>query len=218
MTSALAVLGGPRDLWPANFKSLFTKNRYFLIGVDRGSLRILEAGFQPRLALGDFDSLSQKELGQVEAACPELRYANRVKDDTDSEMMLKAALIDYGIEELTIIGAGGGRLDHSLVNLLAVCEPRFLQYAEKITFVDRQNEVHFMRPGKHFFRQKAGYGYFGVGNLLPVKGLCIQNAKYPLSPSDYDYPHMWSSNEFVSENEVVVSLAKGLGVFIYSRV
>jgi thiamine pyrophosphokinase len=216
MTSALAVLGGPRDLWPANFKSLFTKNRDFLIGVDRGSLRILEAGFEPRLALGDFDSLTKKELGQVEAACPELRYANPVKDDTDSEMMLKAALVDYGIDELTIIGAGGGRLDHSLVNLFALCEPRFLKLAERVVFVDRQNEMHFMRPGPHVFKEKEEYSYFGVGNLLPVKGLSIKKARYPLSPSDYAYPHMWSSNEFVGP-DVTVSLEKGLGVFIYSR-
>lgn len=216
MTSALAVLGGPQSLWPVNFKSLFTKNRDFLIGVDRGSLRILEAGFRPRLSLGDFDSLTKKELGQVEAACPELRYANPVKDDTDSEMMLKAALLDYGIDELTIIGAGGGRLDHSLVNLLAVCEPRFLPYAEKITFVDRQNELHFLLPGKHVFRKKAGFDYFGVGNLLPVKGLSIKKARYPLKATDYDYPRMWSSNEFVRQ-DVTVSLEKGLGVFIYSR-
>lgn len=217
MARALAVLGGPQDLWPQNFKSLFEQNRDFLIGVDRGSLRIVEEGFKPRLALGDFDSMSKSELAKVEQSCPELRYSNPVKDDTDSELMLEAALLDYGIDDLTVIGALGGRLDHSLVNLLALCEPRFLKMAEKVTLVDKQNEVHFLLPGEHVLKEKPGYSYFGVGNLLPVEGLTIQGARYELASSDFAYPKMWSSNEFVPGQSVTISLQKGLALVVYSR-
>lgn len=217
MARALAVLGGPQDLWPHNFKSLFEQNRDFLIGVDRGSLRICEAGFRPRLALGDFDSMSKDELAKVEQNCPELRYSNPVKDDTDSELMLAAALLDYKIDELTVIGALGGRLDHSLVNLLALCEPRFLQMAEKVTLLYKQNEVHFLLPGDHVLHAKPGSSYLGVGNLLPVEGLTIKGARYELASSNYSYPKMWSSNEFVAGQSVTISLKKGLVLLVYSR-
>lgn len=217
MTSALAVLGGPVALWPANFKALLVQNKDFLIGVDRGSFRISQAGFQLRLALGDFDSLSQNELGQVEQNCLEMRYANPVKDDTDSELMLQAALIDYQVDRLTVVGAGGGRLDHGLVNLFAVCQPRFRPFAEKITLLDRQNELHFLLPGEHSLPPQAAFHYFGVGNLLPVAGLTIKGARYQLPPRDYAYPKMWSSNEFSDQQAVTISFKKGLVVFCYSR-
>ena len=57
---AVVLLGGPKEEWPADLKEQLKQAQAkgdLLIGVDRGALLLLELGFKPDLAIGDFDSL-----------------------------------------------------------------------------------------------------------------------------------------------------------------
>ena len=66
---AAVLLGGPKEEWPADLKEQLKQAQEkgdLLIGVDRGALLLLELGFKPDLAIGDFDSLKADELAWVE--------------------------------------------------------------------------------------------------------------------------------------------------------
>ncbi|MCI1290482.1 MAG: thiamine diphosphokinase [Lactobacillus sp.] len=219
-TEGVAVLGGPADLRPLDFGRRIRQAKdqgKMLIGVDGGSLACLQAGTVPDLAIGDFDSLTEAELGQVEQAVSELRYAQPAKDLTDSELMLEAAMIDYQLDRLLIIGATGGRLDHFLVNLFMVNKPAFRQFAEKITLLDRQNLVEFFLPGQHKLQSKPGYKYLAFAPLQSVQNLVIKGAKYELPSFAANYPLCFSSNEFVPGQAVQLSFSRGLVAAIYSH-
>ena len=85
-----------------------------LIAADAGLLHLERLGLAPDLALGDFDSLGYvPEAPQVEV-CP-VR-----KDDTDTMTGLRLGL-GRGCREFVIVGALGGRLDHTVANLQALC-------------------------------------------------------------------------------------------------
>lgn len=218
---AYALLGGPRELWPANIKILLTKAQKqgeLLIGVDRGSLLLEEMGFTPALAVGDFDSLKKSELARIEKTVPDLRYSNPVKDFTDSELMLLAAFRDYKLSELTLLGASGGRLDHFLVNLLMLLNPALRPFACRVIMLDCQNLVRFYLPGKHLIKKEKGYPYFGVGALSAVKNLSIAGARYDLDNYSGDYPRIFSSNEFLpGQPDFCLSFKKGLAIVIFSK-
>lgn len=218
---AYALLGGPREQWPANIKTLLTeaqKQGELLIGVDRGSLFLEEMGFIPDLAVGDFDSLKKNELARIESTIPDLRYSNPVKNFTDSELMLLAAFKDYRVSELTLLGASGGRLDHFLVNLLMLLNPVLRPFAYKVIMLDCQNLVRFYLPGKHMIKKEIGYHYFGVGALSPVKKLTIAGARYNLSNYNSSYPRIFSSNEFLRERPIFcLSFKAGLVIVIFSK-
>ncbi len=217
---ACALLGGPKSAWPDDLRQQLQAAQAagnLLIGVDRGSLLLLELGLVPDLALGDFDSLQAAELRQVTSQVPDIRYSNPVKDDTDSEVMIKAAFCDYQVSQLTLFGATGGRLDHALVNLLTVLQPDFRPWARHIAICDRQNLIHFYTPGV-WTVSAAGYPYFGVANLLAVKGLTISGARYSLTRYQGDYPRMFASNEFLPDQPTFqLQLKAGLVAVIYSR-
>ena len=53
------------------------------IGVDRGSLFLIEQGICPDLAVGDFDSVSEKELALIYSHSKEVLQAQPAKDYTD---------------------------------------------------------------------------------------------------------------------------------------
>ena len=56
-----------------------------LVGVDRGSLFLLEQGVCPDLAVGDFDSVTEEELLRIKDSAKEVIQAHPEKDDTDLE-------------------------------------------------------------------------------------------------------------------------------------
>lgn len=214
---AVALLGGPKRNWPAKLqKRLATSD--FKIGVDRGSLLLLELGFQPDLAIGDFDSLRPAELAQVEKSVKDIRYSNPVKDDTDTELMITAACRDYQVDQLEIYGATGGRIDHFLSNLFMFLKPQLQQFAPRISLIDQQNLVKFLSPGENVIPPIAGYHYFAVFCLGSTQKLNIRSARYNLTNFSTTYPRIFTSNEFLDQQTPCkIDFSYGQVVVVYTR-
>lgn len=213
----ISLLGGPLELIPEGFFNELKYNNKFLLGVDRGSLFLVEKGLTPDVAVGDFDSLKKAELAKIEKVVKDIRYSNPVKDLTDSELMIKTAFENYHLTSLKIYGATGGRLDHFLVNLFTFLKPEFQISAPKVTLIDRQNVIRLFLPGKHHIKPLEGYSYLGIVNLTEVKNLSIRGAKYPLENYTSAYPVSFASNEFVADKSVELYFEKGTIAVIYSK-
>lgn len=63
MVQLAIMVGGPYDRIP-DIKQADSKEIIW-IGVDRGSVRLLEQGIIPKIALGDFDSVTEEELKEI---------------------------------------------------------------------------------------------------------------------------------------------------------
>ena len=63
----LLAAGGNPENWP---QPLLTKYDAY-VGIDRGALYLLQAGYPVDLAVGDFDSLSNEEQEEVFAKAKE---------------------------------------------------------------------------------------------------------------------------------------------------
>lgn len=189
----LMVAGGDPRTWPA----LTTYDYY--CGIDRGCLYLLERGLPLDLAVGDFDSLQEGELAQVETAAKEIHRSQPEKDDTDTQLALVAILQKFPTAEIWLIGATGGRLDHLLANLWLPLEPRFKPFAQQLRIVDQQNFVQFLLPGSHTLHKVAGMKYLGYCPLTPVRALTLAKSKYTLEKQAVPYPYAYASNEFVGD-------------------
>lgn len=218
---AVALLGGPKAEWPQNLRQKLLHAQemgQLLVGVDRGSLLLLELGLKPDLAIGDFDSLKAAELGELEKNCPDIRYSVPEKDDTDSELMVKTVFKAYQVQSLTIYGATGGRLDHYLINLMMFLAPGMRPFAEKVRICDRQNEIRFFNPGKHEIERLSDFPYIGIWNLEAVQNLNIIGAKYELRHFNSSYPIMRASNEFnPGSSSFTLTSDQGMLAAVYSR-
>ncbi len=79
---------------------------------DSGFDALYEAGLEADLVFGDMDSTQYREI--IEALPSKQReIVPAEKDETDTEIGLRR-LQEMGAERVTIIGGGGGRLDHLL--------------------------------------------------------------------------------------------------------
>jgi len=94
-----------------------------VVGADGGALKALAAGLRPDLVVGDADSLGPVGLAAVRAAGIEVELADPVKDESDLELAVAAA-IARGAGRLTLLGAlGGPRFDHALANAWLLAHP-----------------------------------------------------------------------------------------------
>jgi len=58
--TVVVIGGGPRDSWPD--MSIFDNETTAYIGVDRGTLYGINAGYKLEVSVGDFDSLTESEF------------------------------------------------------------------------------------------------------------------------------------------------------------
>ncbi|MEK6190173.1 MAG: thiamine diphosphokinase, partial [Carnobacterium alterfunditum] len=90
MEQQLAIMvGGPYERVPV-LKEVNSKELIW-IGVDRGTLRLLEQGIVPKIALGDFDSVTKEELKKIKNEVADVRVYQAEKDETDTELAVQIA-------------------------------------------------------------------------------------------------------------------------------
>ncbi|MDH7488956.1 MAG: thiamine diphosphokinase [Anaerolineae bacterium] len=87
-----------------------------VIAADGGAALALAAGIHPHVVVGDMDSLAGNVLDLLRRAGADIRAFPSRKDETDLELALLEA-VRRGADDITIAGALGGRLDHTLGNV-----------------------------------------------------------------------------------------------------
>lgn len=182
---ALIIAGG-RCPNPAALSAL-ASGADLIVAADSGLDSAHKAGLRIDLAVGDFDSLSDRSL--LDILDPgRVREFPAAKDETDTEIAIRAAL-ERGASRLLLAGAGGGRLDHTL----AIYSLFVKGYPLEAWYTGEENV---------FYVKKGNRGLFsaGKGNLVSV---------FPLSCPSEDMSSTglrWSLNGLVwSEGQFGIS-------------
>ncbi|WP_338469862.1 thiamine diphosphokinase [Niallia sp. XMNu-256] len=193
------LAGGPVELLPD--LSVFIKDEVTWIGVDRGVYTLLEHGIKPNIAFGDFDSISQEELQEVEKEVAQLYQFYPEKDETDMELALNWA-IDQEPEKIRIFGATGGRLDHMFGNLQLLIGALKKDAKLDIEMIDQQNIIFVKAPGTYKVGKSNDKKYISfIPITSEVNGLTLKGFKYPLN--DRHIPlgsTLCISNEILMDN------------------
>jgi len=195
----------------------FKKNKYdLLIAADSGMNFLHRNGIVPDVIAGDFDSVARdslecfSEMNEVE----KLRL-NPIKDDTDTEFVIREA-IRRGATEITLLGATGTRLDHVLANvyLLGIG----LEEGVCMEMLDAHNRIRMINSSLVINRDEQ-FGSFV--SVLPVKGdamgVSLEGMKYPLKKANVtQFSSLGISNEIVEEN-AKIQVEDGVLLVIESR-
>jgi thiamine pyrophosphokinase len=91
-----------------------------IIAVD-GAIHVAASlGLTPHILMGDFDSV---RLEAVSAEFPDLRIIPTPDQDQSDLEKAVAVASDLGAASITVIGAAGGRMDHTLANTALLLRP-----------------------------------------------------------------------------------------------
>ena len=138
-------------------------------------------GLAPDLIIGDLDSIAPGSLAGLEASrVPIERYEHHLKSETDTELAVLAAARRWQPERIVVLGAVGGRLDHTLANILLLTHSALEKL--DVTIVDGAQEVFLAKPRVWTtIRGQAG----DIMSLLPVgeaaHGITLEGFEYPLN-------------------------------------
>ena len=194
------VIVGSADIHnPALIKSRLREDD-FMVFCD-GGLRHREAlGRLPALVVGDFDSYRGPRPDIETIVLP------REKDDTDSVFAVKEAL-RRGCEEFLLIGAAGGRLDHTLGNVSILLYLDSL--GKKAAILDDYSEMEIVSRKPAFI--DGSFAYFSLLNVSgTARGITVTGAKYPLDGAEITVEYQYGiSNEVLPGKTACVSLAEG---------
>ena len=94
-----------------------------VIAADGGARRALELDVRPDLVVGDLDSIRPDTLERLRTLGVAVERAPVDKDESDTELCLRAAL-SRGATAIRLVGAlGGQRVEHSVANVLLLAHP-----------------------------------------------------------------------------------------------
>ena len=169
----------------------------FVIAADAGYVYCRDVGIEPDLFVGDYDS-SKKPKTQNE-----LIALNPIKDATDTETALTEAE-KRGYKEITLLGALGGRVDHTLAN----------QRGTNLTIIDSHHKIFAVKNESVRIERKTAKYYlsvFSVGgdSVISEEGVYYPLSDYTLSP----FSALGVSNEITSD-EAVITVKKGTVIIV----
>lgn len=184
--------------------------------MDKGLEVLHELKILPNHIVGDFDSVSKEILQYYQNNSQIIFHSfNPEKDNTDTDIAIQLA-IKLKTTNITIIGALGKRIDHTLANI------HILKYVldAKIPcqIIDNHNKIYLIED-KHVLYKDKIYGKYI--SLIPltskVEEITLKGFKYPLN--QYCLPvgvSLGISNEIVDE-VATIELKNGILIVIESR-
>lgn len=191
--------------FPCNPKALEKlENADFIIACDGASDKLLNYGKMPDLIIGDLDSATAETLKKYEKIVQKV-----VRQDNTDLMKAMDWCIENGREKITVLGATGGREDHTLGNLFAMTT-----YAKKLKIKLYTDEGVFVPLAKSKkLKTQAGQQVSLFPQPQKMK-ITTEGLKFSLKNEALPYLHSGTLNEAVGE---VIKLRFKKGVLLVFR-
>lgn len=144
--------------------------------------------------VGDFDSGQKPDFGG------ELIELPAEKDDTDSMFAVRQALA-RGFRNILLLGAAGGRADHSYANFQVLLH--IARAGGKGRIESEAGSFYCFGPGRLVLEaQESWVSVFAAGG--PARGVYLEGLRYPLADATLtpDYP-LGASNEFAAQRATI---------------
>lgn len=163
-----------------------------IIAADGGYDSLKQHGYNPDILIGDFDSINADIPSDIRTV-----KHPKEKDETDMFLAYREG-VRLGYTDFVMLGATGGRLDHTYANLSLLLYAR--EEGHTVTAIDEDHTILCIKNEKTELFGNMGdtFSVFAIGG--EARGVTIKNAKYnvengTLSPS---FP-LGVSNELTGE-------------------
>lgn len=185
----------------------------FVLCADGGVKFLLKIGVLPDLVIGDFDSIDEDSLNVIEENNIEIIKFPVIKNETDTELAVNY-LLERNCSEITLIGATGTRLDHSLGNIFLLKKINDSGVFGRL--VDGNNIVYY---GRNNIKIRKEENYYASIIPLCTYGVrvTLKGFLYPLENHHIEFGStLGISNEIVDEYGIIDTI-EGECLIIYSK-
>lgn len=211
--STLIVTGG--NVNTEFLKKILEENKFeTIIAADKGLEALNKINVMPNYIIGDFDSVNKTTLNQYENKNIEITYLKPEKDFTDTHMAIKLA-IEKRAKHITIIGATGTRMDHTLANIHILNET--LQNNVPTEIINENNRIMLINRKAKLIKN-TNYKYVSIIPLTTkITGVTLKGFKYNIENTTINLGEsIGVSNEQI-EQEALIEIKEGIAILIYSK-
>ncbi|KAB8138696.1 thiamine diphosphokinase [Gracilibacillus oryzae] len=184
------------------------------IGADKGSAYIINHQLKLDIAVGDFDSVTEKEMKEIYDRAGQMEKHPVEKDETDLELAVRVAMKNNP-DKIYLFGVTGGRLDHELVNIQLLYQ--FINKDIHAVIVDNSNQLSLYLPGEHKVIKDSDEHYI---SFLPftqsVTGLTLKGFYYPLEQKTIEWGTTLCVSNQIFDNYGTFSFDDGILIMIKS--
>jgi len=184
-----------------------------VIAADGGAALALQMGLQPQAVIGDMDSIPAELRSRLEAlGCRFIHHPVR-KDETDTELAIRHAL-QQGAHEVFLLGATGGRLDHTLANVFLLALPELRNISARI--MAGSTDIWLLRDRLDIEGRQGD-----IVTLLPLGqdafGVKTQGLEYALQGDTLRFGQARGVSNVMTSAVARISLRKGLLLVLHVR-
>ncbi len=211
--STLIVTGG--NINTEFLKETLEKTEFeTIIAADKGLEALNKINVMPNYIIGDFDSVNKTTLNQYKDKNIEITYLKPEKDFTDTHMAIKLA-IEKRAKHITIIGATGTRMDHTLANIHILNET--LQNNVPTEIINENNRIMLINRKAKLIKN-TNYKYVSIIPLTTkITGVTLKGFKYNIENTTINLGEsIGVSNEQI-EQEALIEIKEGIAILIYSK-
>lgn len=211
--STLIVTGG--NVNTEFLKKILEENKFeTIIAADKGLEALNKIIVMPNYIIGDFDSVNKTTLNQYENKNIEITYLKPEKDFTDTHLAIKLA-IEKRAKHITIIGATGTRMDHTLANIHVLNEA--LQNNVPTEIINENNRIMLINRKAKLIKN-TNYKYVSIIPLTTkITGVTLKGFKYNIENATINLGEsIGVSNEQI-EQEALIEIKEGIAILIYSK-
>ena len=182
---------------------------YYVIAADKGYEYALRLGISPDAVVGDFDT-----LGKV-PECGETQVYPKEKDDTDT--MLAARLcVKKGFKEAVIIGALGGRLDHTVANIQTL--KFLLDSGVKAEIISPDEKITLLKDSEIILSRTEGFSLSVFALDSECRGVTERGVKYPAEKAVINSGFPIGACNEITDKCACISVEKGTLLIIQSKI
>ncbi|PTA67836.1 thiamine diphosphokinase [Deinococcus arcticus] len=171
-----------------------------VVAADGGARHAAPLGLKVDLWVGDFDSSAGLALSAPREVFPAAKAA------TDAELAVEAAL-QRGARELVVVGAFGGRFDHTLG--LALGAVRLAGEGRRVTLTSGDEWGWPLLPASPLALALPPGATLSVLALTALRGLTLRGVRWPLPGADIPQGSGWTISNEVQAAGVHASLRSG---------
>lgn len=183
-----------------------TPGENLIIAADGGVKYLELLGVEADICIGDFDSVSIAERKKIDRSKAQVIELPTKKDETDTLAAIMEG-VELGCSTFYLIGALGGRLDHTLANLQ--CLFYLKQHGCDGFILDRGQTILMLKDECVYLpeKEKGKISIFAFGG--EAKGVTIEGLEYEIEDETLEpsFP-LGVSNSFVGE-DVCIKVEEG---------
>lgn len=186
----------------------------FIVAVDGSYNYLKENDIRCDLVVGDLDSLSLSLQNYISQKGIELIRYETEKDFTDTDLAMKE-VIKRGYQNISVFGAIGTRVDHTLANILLL--EKYVGHGVTIRIIDNNNEIELLENCKKTIEKSDGCKYISFISLTDFSTLTLTGFKYNLKNKKIKRGQTLCVSNEPRDKKALITITQGKILMVKSR-